>query len=105
MRICLKTECFFLEQDIQNAIEDALKKCKEKGISGKLVTPFILDQVREITKGRSLDSSWYIFVRIFTIQLAIVLFIELVFTDIALIRNNAVVGSKIAVALKTKEFL
>ncbi|XP_065213322.1 pseudouridine-5'-phosphate glycosidase-like [Planococcus citri] len=69
------------EQSIQNAIENALKCSKEKGLSGKTITPFILGEVSKITEGRSLDS------------------------NIALIKNNAVVGSKIAVALKEKKFL
>ncbi|PAB59259.1 pseudouridine-5'-phosphate glycosidase [Anaeromicrobium sediminis] len=60
---------------ITKAIEDALVEADEKGISGKESTPFLLGKVKEITKGKSLESN-----------------IELVF-------NNARVGSKIAVEL------
>ena len=60
---------------INGAISDALLKAKEQGISGKKVTPFLLDYLKETTKGDSLKSN-----------------IELVY-------NNANVGSKIAVEL------
>ncbi|OWF38530.1 pseudouridine-metabolizing bifunctional protein C1861.05-like [Mizuhopecten yessoensis] len=57
---------------LEDAIQIAVAKASEAGISGKEVTPFILQQVNEITKGASLVA------------------------NIALIRNNARVGSQIA---------
>jgi len=59
---------------INKKIEQALAEAKEKRISGKELTPFLLDRIKEITDGKSLE------------------------TNIALVRNNAVVGAKIAVA-------
>ncbi|PVD31867.1 hypothetical protein C0Q70_07291 [Pomacea canaliculata] len=66
---------------IETAIRDAVKKAKEAGISGNNVTPFILQQVNQLTQGASL--------------LANILYIELV-------KNNAKVASEIAVALACK---
>ncbi|KOO47957.1 pseudouridine-5'-phosphate glycosidase [Viridibacillus arvi] len=60
---------------ITNIIETALQEAKENGISGKKVTPFLLGKVKELTEGKSLVA------------------------NIALVKHNAVVGSKIAVAL------
>lgn len=60
---------------INTAIADALKEADELGVKGKKITPFLLDKIKTITAGKSLDSN-----------------IELVY-------NNAVVGSKIAVEL------
>jgi pseudouridine-5'-phosphate glycosidase len=42
---------------ITNAIESALKEAKEKNITGKKVTPFLLDKVKTITDGKSLDAN------------------------------------------------
>ncbi len=42
---------------ITNAIESALKEAEEKNIAGKKVTPFLLDKVKTITAGKSLDSN------------------------------------------------
>jgi pseudouridine-5'-phosphate glycosidase len=58
---------------ITDAIEDAVKEAAETGIKGKESTPFLLGKIKEITKGTSLDS------------------------NIQLVYNNAVVGTKIAV--------
>jgi len=63
------------EAFITQIIERALTEAKEKGISGKNVTPFLLGKVKELTEGKSLDA------------------------NIALVKNNADIGSKIAVAL------
>ncbi|XP_078333760.1 uncharacterized protein LOC111122585 [Crassostrea virginica] len=60
---------------IQKAIESTLLEAKEKNISGKEVTPFILDRVNSITEGASLEA------------------------NISLIKNNALVGSQIAYKL------
>jgi len=42
---------------INNAIKSALDEANEKNISGKEVTPFLLDKVKAITAGKSLDSN------------------------------------------------
>jgi pseudouridylate synthase / pseudouridine kinase len=60
-------------------IEAAIEDCKRQGITGKDITPFLLQRVMEATKGRSLSS------------------------NIALIRNNARVGAEIAVSLASLE--
>lgn len=65
------------EEFINGVIESALNEAKEKQIAGKNVTPFLLSKVKELTEGRSLEA------------------------NIALVKNNAEVGSKIAVQLKT----
>ncbi|MGB3260852.1 pseudouridine-5'-phosphate glycosidase [Paenisporosarcina sp.] len=59
---------------INGIIEKALVEADENGISGKDVTPFLLGKVKELTEGKSLES------------------------NIALVKNNAVVGTGIAVA-------
>ena len=60
---------------IDGIINEALKEAEEQNIAGKDVTPFMLGKVKDLTEGRSLDA------------------------NIALVKNNAVVGAKIAVAL------
>lgn len=51
-------EEFEMDYDtINNAIESALKEAEEKNIGGKNVTPFLLDKVKTITDGKSLDSN------------------------------------------------
>ncbi|XP_064276931.1 uncharacterized protein LOC135300880 isoform X4 [Passer domesticus] len=62
-------------QAIEKAIQQALSQARSKGITGKEVTPFLLQKLTELTDGKSLDS------------------------NLALIQNNARVGSCIAVAL------
>lgn len=63
------------EEFINGVIESALNEAKENEIAGKNVTPFLLAKVKELTEGRSLEA------------------------NIALVKNNADVGSKIAVQL------
>ncbi len=63
------------KDSIDNAIQTALKEAEEQGIRGKESTPFLLDRVKSLTGGDSLDS------------------------NIALVYNNAKVGAQIAVAL------
>lgn len=63
------------EAFITEIIERALTEAIENGISGKNVTPFLLGKVKELTEGKSLDA------------------------NIALVKNNADIGSKIAVSL------
>ncbi|XP_068258429.1 uncharacterized protein [Nyctibius grandis] len=62
-------------QVIEEAIQQALSEARSKGITGKELTPFTLQKLNELTGGKSLDS------------------------NVALIQNNARVGSCIAVAL------
>jgi pseudouridine-5'-phosphate glycosidase len=59
--------------DMNEKIELALSEAKKENIEGKELTPFLLDYIKTITEGRSLK------------------------TNIALVKNNAVVGAKIAV--------
>ncbi|XP_071106358.1 uncharacterized protein [Haliotis cracherodii] len=61
---------------IESAIQQAIREAREQGICGKDVTPFILSRVNVLTEGISLQA------------------------NIALIKNNAEVGSRIASALK-----
>ncbi|NWT36091.1 YOW5 protein, partial [Chroicocephalus maculipennis] len=62
-------------QVMEEAIQQALSEARSKGITGKELTPFMLQKINELTDGRSLES------------------------NLALIQNNARVGSCIAVAL------
>jgi pseudouridine-5'-phosphate glycosidase len=49
---------FAMPQDkIDRAIESALKQAAEKGITGKAITPFLLDTVKELTGGESLAAN------------------------------------------------
>lgn len=60
---------------INAAIEQALQKAKEQGITGKMTTPFLLKEVTDITGGNSLSA------------------------NIKLVLNNAAVAAQTAVAL------
>ncbi|XP_074315634.1 pseudouridine-5'-phosphate glycosidase-like [Silene latifolia] len=60
---------------VESAIQRALKEAREKNITGSAETPFLLSRVNELTGGASLAS------------------------NIALVKNNAIIGSKIAVRL------
>jgi pseudouridine-5'-phosphate glycosidase len=60
---------------IEAAITDALTLADNKSISGKALTPFLLDQIRHITEGASLNANK------------------------ALVRNNAELAADIAVAM------
>lgn len=59
---------------IQSFIDGAIQSAQEEGINGKDITPYLLKRINERTKGKSLQ------------------------TNIALVKNNARVGSEIAVA-------
>ncbi|CEO30954.1 pseudouridine-5'-phosphate glycosidase [Paraclostridium sordellii] len=51
-------ENFEMDYDtINNAIETALKEADENNITGKKVTPFLLDKVKTITSGKSLEAN------------------------------------------------
>ncbi|MED3717022.1 pseudouridine-5-phosphate glycosidase [Geobacillus sp. 47C-IIb] len=63
------------ESYITSIIEQALKEAEEKHITGKAVTPFLLDRVKTLTEGKSLKA------------------------NIALVKNNAVLAADIARAL------
>ena len=63
------------EEVTRKAIEVALNKMSEEKITGKKVTPYLLNIIKEQTNGKSLQS------------------------NISLIKNNAKVGAQIAVAL------
>ncbi|KAM6960566.1 uncharacterized protein FYW47_009136 [Aplochiton taeniatus] len=65
-------------QQIQEAIQTALAEASVQGIRGKDVTPFILEKVNKLTQGKSLQA------------------------NIALIYNNARVGSQIACCLSKR---
>ncbi|CAH0163815.1 Pseudouridine-5'-phosphate glycosidase [Massilia sp. Bi118] len=62
-------------EEIDAIIAQALREADEQGVKGKLVTPFLLARIKELTGGRSLV------------------------TNIALVKNNALVGAQLAVAL------
>ncbi|MEN2767103.1 pseudouridine-5'-phosphate glycosidase [Ornithinibacillus xuwenensis] len=69
-------EAYAMPEDvINNAIQSALKEAEEKGIAGKDTTPFLLGKIKEMTGGKSLES------------------------NIALVKNNALLGAKLAVGL------
>ncbi|MDI6600204.1 MAG: pseudouridine-5'-phosphate glycosidase [Thermoanaerobacteraceae bacterium] len=63
------------EAAINEAISEALKDADQKMIKGKEVTPYLLARVAELTDGESLE------------------------TNMALVKNNAVLGAKIAKVL------
>jgi len=63
--------------DMNPIIEQASKEAKEKGIHGQKLTPFLLDRISDLTKGRSLRA------------------------NLALLSNNARVAAHIAHAWRT----
>lgn len=68
-----------LDPDLLNkALNDALQSANDKNISGKDVTPYLLDQIQKSTQGQSLKS------------------------NIALVKNNAKLGAQIAIAYHQK---
>ncbi|KAL1932968.1 hypothetical protein VTP01DRAFT_8646 [Rhizomucor pusillus] len=62
-------------ESIQKAISDAVAEARSKGIFGKEETPYLLKRIAEMTKGQSLDA------------------------NIALVKNNAKFGARLAVEL------
>jgi pseudouridine-5'-phosphate glycosidase len=62
------------EKTINGVIESALKEADDKNIFGKDVTPFLLGKVKELTGGKSLKA------------------------NIELVKNNALLGAKLAVS-------
>jgi len=77
--------------------------CEKQGITGKNITPFVLSEVSRLTKGLSMETSKN---RKQTIQLSsfYILFIYslLLFLDISLLKNNSLIGSKIALEYYSK---
>lgn len=65
--------------DIDLIIDQAIEESEQKGISGKDLTPFLLNRIKELTEGNSL------------------------FSNIQLVYNNAAIASEIAVALSKIE--
>jgi pseudouridine-5'-phosphate glycosidase len=63
--------------DIDAIIAQALREADAQGVKGKAVTPFLLARIKDLTGGRSLA------------------------TNIALVKHNALVGARLAVALHT----
>jgi pseudouridine-5'-phosphate glycosidase len=63
------------KQEIDRITGQALAEADARGVSGKAVTPFLLDRIKELTGGRSLA------------------------TNIALVKHNALVGARLAKAL------
>ena len=67
------------EDEMNKAIDEALKEADMLGIKGKETTPFLLAKIKDITNGVSLES------------------------NIKLVYNNALVGSMIAKELSKME--
>lgn len=63
------------KEEIDRITEQALGEAAQQGVTGKLVTPFLLARIKELTEGCSLA------------------------TNIALVKHNALVGARLAVAL------
>ena len=61
--------------EMDRVINEALLLAEKQGIKGKDVTPFLLRSIANLTKGKSLE------------------------TNIQLIKNNALLGAKVAIAL------
>lgn len=61
--------------EIERVIRAALEECRALGIAGKRVTPFLLDRIKNLTQGRSLEA------------------------NIRLVLNNATVGGTLAAKL------
>ena len=67
---------YSMDPDYINAnIDAAVRECEEKGITGKNITPFLLDKIQKMTEGKSLEAN-----------------IQLVF-------NNVRLGAKVSRAL------
>ncbi|WP_314436664.1 pseudouridine-5'-phosphate glycosidase [Massilia timonae] len=64
--------------EIDAIIHQALGEAQQQAVTGKQVTPFLLARIKELTGGRSLA------------------------TNIALVKHNALVGARLAVALRHK---
>jgi pseudouridine-5'-phosphate glycosidase len=63
------------KEEIDRITEQALREAGQHGVTGKAITPFLLDRIKQLTGGRSLA------------------------TNIALVKHNALAGARLAVAL------
>lgn len=70
------TESAMNFDEIEAVIQSALTEAKEQNVTGKNVTPFLLNRIKQITEGKSLA------------------------TNIALVYHNAMVAGQIAAAFK-----
>ncbi len=61
--------------EVERAITQCLREAERRGITGNKITPFILQGVKDLTKGKSLEA------------------------NIKLVKNNALVGAQIATQL------
>jgi pseudouridine-5'-phosphate glycosidase len=68
-------EAAMQKEEIDRITSQALAEAHQRGVTGKSVTPFLLGRIKELTCGRSLA------------------------TNIALVKHNAVVGARLALAL------
>lgn len=48
---------FFAEREMEDAIQSAIKEANSAQVSGPRVTPFILKNVAEVSKGKALAAS------------------------------------------------
>ena len=71
-------ECSMPKEEIDAAINEALNKASTHNITGKEITPYLLDAIKSITGGRSLKSNMH------------------------LVKNNARLAAEIAVAFFLK---
>jgi pseudouridine-5'-phosphate glycosidase len=71
-------EAAMAPDEIDAIIHQALGEAQQQAVTGKQVTPFLLARIKELTGGRSLA------------------------TNIALVKHNALVGARLAVALHHK---
>ncbi|MGF6274079.1 pseudouridine-5'-phosphate glycosidase [Massilia sp. UYP11] len=71
-------EAAMAPDEIDAIIRQALREAQQQAVTGKRVTPFLLARIKELTGGRSLA------------------------TNIALVKHNALVGARLAVALHHK---
>jgi pseudouridine-5'-phosphate glycosidase len=62
-------------EEIDRIIAQALREAGQQGVTGKAVTPFLLNRIKQLTDGRSLA------------------------TNIALVKHNALVGARLAIAM------
>ncbi len=67
------------KDEIDRITEQALADAGAHGVSGKAITPFLLDRIKQLTGGRSLA------------------------TNIALVKHNALIGAQLAVALAAQQ--
>lgn len=67
------------QNEIDGVIEEAIKKCDRRGIVGKDITPFLLREITDATKGRTLTA------------------------NVRLIHDNAQAGADIAVGVSSLE--